>query len=612
MEGLAMGSAERLVDESTELAAAVEARTVPEAFQRTVSAHADRIAFREIGGGSSLTWSKAGQRVRDLAAGLASIGLAKGDRLAILLPNTIECHLVDYAAAHLGAVPFTIFNSSAPEQVAHQVGTAGATVMVTSNRFLPKVEEALAQLPQPINHLVVVDAVEGLTLEAIEQLGAADTPFDLDNCSRSIEEGDLATLIFTSGTTGLPKAVKWSHRAVMSQLRALDQAVPLSREAILSFLPLAHAGGKTNALYGALVHGATVTACPDIAQFGTGLVDARPDTLFSTPRLFEKLQVAIETLIRAASSEEAEYHEATIALGVEIIKAGDFATADGAGISQDDLARHAEGVAALKPILSTLGLDRIRAAFVGGAPSAPELVYFFRAIGVPLLEAYGATETGQNIFNRVDRFKTGTAGLAVPGVELAVAPDGELLARSPMNMDGYLDLPGETAATIDEQGWVHTGDVVEMDADGFVKVVDRKKEIIINAAGKNMSPALIESTIKAQSSLIGQVVAIGDGKRYVTALITLEAEALPRLSAARGIPAEPLMDVVAAPQVVAEVERAVAQGNARLNSNEQIKKFTLLPEIWVPDSDQLTPTGKLKRRAIAARYATEIDAMYNN
>lgn len=608
-----MGSGERVVAESASAeAAAVDAHTVPEAFQRTVSAYADRIAFREIGGGSSLTWAQVGQRVRNLAAGLASIGLTKGDRLAILLPNTIECHLVDYAAMHLGVVPFTIFNSSAPEQVAHQVGTAGATVIVTSGRFLPKVEESLAHLSHPINHLVVADADEGLTLQAIEQLGAADVVFDIEACSRSLDETDLATLIFTSGTTGLPKAVRWSHGAVMAQLRALDQAIPLSREAILSFLPLAHAGGKTNALYGALVHGATVTVCPDIAQFSAGLVDARPDTLFSTPRLFEKLQAAIETLMRAGSSEQAKYHEATIALGVEIIKAGDFATAESAGIAQERIARHAEGVAALKPILSTLGLDRIRAAFVGGAPSAPDLVYFFRAIGVPLLEAYGATETGQNIFNRVDRFKTGTAGLALPGVELAVAPDGELLARSAMDMDGYLNLPEETAATIDEEGWVHTGDVVEMDADGFVKVVDRKKEIIINAAGKNMSPALIESTVKAQSSLIGQVVAIGDGKRYVTALITLEREVLPRVVKEYGIPAEPLADVVAAPQVLAAVEQAVSKGNARLNSNEQIKRFTLLPETWFVDSDQLTPTGKLKRRAIAARYATEIDTMYDD
>jgi long-chain acyl-CoA synthetase len=593
--------------------AAVDARTVPQAFQRTVAAHGSRVAFREIGGGYSLTWREAGKRVRNLAAGLTGLGLAKGDRLAILLPNTIECHLVDYAATHLGVVPFTIFNSSSPEQVAHQVGTAAAKVMVTSEAFLPKVKAALAQLPQPIDHLVVVDSVDevvGSTLQAVEHAGAADADFDLDRFSSRIDETDLATLIFTSGTTGLPKAVKWSHRAVLTQLRGLDEAIPLSREGILSFLPLAHAGGKTNGLYGALVHGATVTVCPDIAEFGRGLVDARPDTLFSTPRLFEKLQAAIENAMRAGTSDEVAYHAVTVDLGVEIIKAGDSATAHREGVSHEDLTRHAQGVVALKPILGQLGLDRIRAAFVGGAPSAPELVHFFRAIGVPLLEAYGATETGQNIFNRVDRFKTGTAGFALPGVELAVAPDGELLARSLMNMDGYLDLPEETAATIDEQGWVHTGDVVQMDSDGFVKVVDRKKEIIINAAGKNMSPALIESTIKAQSSLIGQVVAVGDGKRYVTALITLEREALPRVIEEHGIPADPLADVVAAPQVMAEVERAVAQGNARLNSNEQIKKFTIVPELWGLDSDQLTPTGKLKRRAIAARYASEIAAMY--
>jgi long-chain acyl-CoA synthetase len=607
-----MGSTKHLVAEPAGLGAAVDARTVPQAFQRTVSTHGDGIAFREIGGDSSLTWRQAGKRVRNLAAGLTSIGLRKGDRLAILLPNTIECHLVDYAAMHLGAIPFTIFNSSSPEQVAHQVGTAGATVLVTSNRFLAKVEEALALLPRPIDHLVVVDAIEVLTLEAIERAGAADPDFNIDSVSRSVVETDLATLIYTSGTTGLPKAVKWSHGAVMAQLRGLDQAIPLSRDGILSFLPLAHAGGKTNALYGALVHGATVTVCPDIAQFGPGLIDARPDTLFSTPRLFEKLQASIEALIRAGSPEDARYHETTVALGVEIIKAGDSATANNAGFSQADAARHAEGVAALKPLLRTLGLDRIRAAFVGGAPSAPELVYFFRAIGVPLLEAYGATETGQNIFNRVDHFKTGTAGLALPGVELAVAPDGQLLARSAMNMDGYLDRPEETAATIDQQGWVHTGDIVQMDADGFVKIVDRKKEIMINSSGKNMSPALVESTIKAQSSLIGQVVAIGDGRRYVTALITLERETIPRVVEEHGIRAEPLSDLVAEPLVVAEIEVAVAQGNARLNSNEQIKKFILLPETWGPDSDQLTPTGKLKRRVIATRYATEIEAMYES
>lgn len=605
-----MGSPRHLLAGSVDRATAVEARTVPEAFQRTAHAHGDDIAFREIGGGAALTWRQAAGRVRDFAAGLAGIGLRRGDRLAILLPNTIECHLLDYAAMHLGVVPFTIFNSSSPEQVAHQVGTAGATVMVTSNRFLPKVEEALAQLPRSIQHLVVSDAAEGLTLAVIEQLGATDADFDLDRVARSVEETDLATLIYTSGTTGLPKAVKWSHRAVMSQLRGLDRAIPLSREGILSFLPLAHAGGKTNALYGALVHGATVTVCPDMAQFGAGLVDARPDTLFSTPRLFEKLQAAIEARMRACSPEEASYHQATLALGIAIVKAGDSATAGSSGIAPENVARHASGVAALRPVLSELGLDRVRAAFVGGAPSAPELVYFFRAIGVPLLEAYGATETGQNIFNRVDHFKTGTAGLALPGVEIAVASDGELLARSAMNMDGYLDRPEETAATIDEQGWVHTGDVVEMDAEGFVKIVDRKKEIMINSAGKNMSPALIESTIKAQSSLIGQVVAIGDGRRYVTALITLEKEMLPRVAEEHGISGKSLADLVAAPQVLAEVEQAVARGNARLNSNEQIKKFALLPEIWAPDGDQLTPTGKLKRRVIAARYATDINTMY--
>ncbi|MFD6059888.1 AMP-dependent synthetase/ligase [Rhodococcus wratislaviensis] len=586
-------------------------RTVPAAFGRAVALWGDQVAFRSLGDAVSLTWYEAERRVRDFAAGLTARGLSSGDRIAMLLPNTIECHLLDHAATHLGAVPFAIFNSSSPEQIAYQVSTAKATVVVTDIAFRARVTEAIDLLGAPVELIVAgVDSADGLA--QLERDGAKDIEFDLAVRRAEVGEEDLATLIYTSGTTGKPKAVEWTHRGVMSQLRALEEAVPLSRVGIVSFLPLAHAGGRTNALYGSLVHGATVTECPDISRLNDCVLDARPDTLFSTPRVFEKLRAAIETLVEAEPEPRRGTLRDVIDIGMRRGRRDDRASGPEVGeLTPEQVSFHQASVAEFSPVLRNLGLDRLRSAFVGGAPSAPELVYFFRAIGVPLLEAYGSTETGQNIFNRVDDFKTGTAGRALPGVELKVAPDGELLARSSMNMRGYLDRPGDTAAALDGEGWVYTGDIVTMDDDGFVTIVDRKKELIINSSGKNMSPAFIESTVKAESSLIGQVVAIGDGRRYVTGLITLEPEALPRLVDRYGLQGTSLEDMAKHPRVLDEIGQAVDRANCRMNSNEQLKKFVIVPEVWSPDGDELTPTGKLKRRVVHDKYATQIESLYS-
>jgi long-subunit acyl-CoA synthetase (AMP-forming) len=262
--------------------------------------------------------------------------------------------------------------------------------------------------------------------------------------------------------------------------------------------------------------------------------------------------------------------------------------------------KHNRPAPEVEPVLARLGLERLKVGFVGGAPSAPELTAFFRSVGVPLLEAYGCTEGSLSIFNRIDEFKLGTAGKPLPGVEIRVAEDGELLQRSGLNFLGYLSLPEQTAETLDADGWLHTGDIVEVDAEGFVKVVDRKKEIIISAAGKNMSPANIEQAIKGESSLIGQIVCIGDGRRYNTALITLDPEAATAHAQRSGLGGRSF----------AEIAAAVQRGNERLARVEQIRKFTVLEDIWMPDSDVLTPTMKLKRKPIAARYSDTIEALY--
>jgi long-subunit acyl-CoA synthetase (AMP-forming) len=457
----------------------------------------------------------------------------------------------------------------------------------------------------------VVDgqAPQGVTsLTELEEAG--DPNFDFDTAWQAITADDLVSVIFTSGTTGPPKAAQYSHRTAMSELRAMDAALPLPTENIISFLPMAHSGGRITVHYMALAHGATITVCPDIKQLLQALPIVHPDSFFAVPRFWEKIQVAIEAMVQNQPEDRRDVLQRAIEVGLERTKAADSGSSTTATALAALDAEYADATLQLKPILAQLGLDRIKSAFVGGAPSAPELSQFFRAVGVPMLEAYGLTEGCLNIFNQVGSFKSGSAGKPLPGVEVRLAADRELLVRSDLNFVGYRHQPEATAETMDSDGWLHTGDIATIDDQGFVSIVDRKKELIINSAGKNMSPATIESAIAGESSLIGQVVAIGDRRSYVTALITVDPEAVSTYAQRLGLGDRPLEELVADPEIQREVASAVERGNRRLNSNEQIKKFTVLPTVWLPDSDELTPTAKVKRRVINVKYAKEIEDLY--
>jgi len=582
--------------------APIMAPTVCAAFQRTVERHGDLPALRTLDGALDLTWSEVDERVRRLTAGLAAIGIGHQDTVAMLLPNTPECHLVDFAAIHLGAVPFTIYNSSSPEQIAHQLTNADARVIVTQADLLTKAQAA-ADLADGVENVVVCDGPGGtMSLAELEAAGAPD--FDFNATWQAVGADDLVTMIFTSGTTGPPKGAQYAHRTVMAQLRSLGAALPLPSDAIVSFLPMAHAGGRLSSHYMALVHGAPITTCADMKELPLYLAKVRPDVVFAVPRLWEKFQVAIEAMIEGLEGDAKAAAKGALAERLERVRERDGA--GGAASSEED----EQDADVFLPVLARLGLDRMKVAFVGGAPCAPEVVQFFRAVGVPLLEAYGLTEGCLNVFNRVEEFKTATAGRPLPGVELRLAEDGEILIRSELVFVGYRKQPEETSAALDADGWLHTGDIGALDDDGYLKIVDRKKEIIINAAGKNMSPVNIESAIKGETSLIGQVVTIGDGRRYNTALVTLDPEAAPVYAKRLGLDDASFEDLAASDAIRAEVDRAVAAGNERLSRPEQIKKYTLLGTAWLPDSDELTPTLKLKRKPIAAKYATAIDAMY--
>jgi long-chain acyl-CoA synthetase len=592
----------------------VEASTLAEAFQRTVASYPDKPALRTIGGGTELTWSQLDDRVRTVAAGIDALGIQKGDKVAILMRNIVENHVTDYAVAHLGAIPFGIFNTSSPEQIAYQVGHAEARLIITETKFLANVRQAAATLGDQVENIIIVDGESephGVE-KALAMVERVSRPgFDFDAAWQAIEPEDIECIIYTSGTTGPPKAAQWSNRMIMSGLRSTDQAIPMPREGILSFMPMAHAGGRSCGHHAALVYGATLTVCPDFTDVPKALVDVHPDQFMCPPRMFEKLRVAIEGIIELSPEPQRSELKAAVELGLRFAHAEDASSAESVADLQPLRAEREAGVTLLKPVLANIGFDRLKAVIIGGASVAPELVHFFRAVGAPMLEAYGATEVLLNVFNRVEDFKTGTAGKPLPGVELKLAEDGEILCRGPLNMSGYYRDPDSNAKVMDDQGWIYTGDIGVLDDDGFLKIVDRKKEIIINSHGKNMSPAVIESAIREESSLIAQFVVIGEARRYVTALVTLDPEAVatfvkrhPEFSGS-GID-----EVMRSEAVRAEIQGAVDRGNKLLNRNEQVKKFTVIGSAWEVDGDELTPTAKVKRRVVNEKYAEQIEALY--
>jgi long-subunit acyl-CoA synthetase (AMP-forming) len=493
-----------------------------------------------------------------------------------------------------------VYNTSTPDQIRQRIENSDCRIYVTESQFLPIVRQALIG-GSPVEHVVVIDGGGPGTMPFADVAQAGGDGFDFEARWRAVRPEDVVTIIYTSGTTGPPKGAQWTHHNVMSMLRSWAKVLPLPTQSV-SYLPMAHAGERMLTHYMPLGEASTVTCVNDYKRVLEAVAEAHPDFLATVPRTWVKLRTAIEAKIDAEPE-----HDLRAALRAAITSRLDIVESGSEGGSEDealDLLR--------ERILGPWGLDNLRAAFIGSAPPPPDVIRYFLALGVPLLEAYGLTEaTGFGaIWPRLTDFKPGTIGKPLPGVELRFAQDGEILLRSDMNMAGYRKQPEESSTTLDAQGWLHTGDLGDLDEDGFVRLIGRKKEIIINQAGKNMSPSNIESAIKTANPLLGQVVAIGDQRPYVVALITLDADGAAALALKHGLPDASVAAVATAPPVIEEVARAVETGNAELSRVEQIKKFDLLDHEWHPDSDELTPTMKLKRDAIRAKYADRIDALY--
>jgi long-subunit acyl-CoA synthetase (AMP-forming) len=580
---------------------ALRQQTLCAAFQITAAANADRPALRTLGGEEQATWSEYAERARGIATGLHALDIRAGDAVALMLPNCSEFHLLDSAAMHLGAAPFSIYFSNPADQIEPMIRNSQARVAFAAPEYVEKMLEVQRRTGL-IEQIVVLgdDAGAGtMTVTELEALPPSPD-FDFDATWRAISPDDIAGIVYTSGTTGEPKGVEWSHRALLDNIRGLNRLAPPSpRGRWVSYLPMAHLAERFMSHYCSMVFGYTISTAPDIKQLAQGLVETRPTRFFAVPRIYEKLGEGAKA-IAAADDRLREALEIRLR-----------AVAEGeSGALDPELAAAAdEAGKALAPIREKLGLDATEYRGAAAAPMREDTHHLFTSLGLPVAEIWGMSETALSVSNPPERIKMGTIGKPQPGFEAKLADDGELLIRGPI-FSRYRNDPERTREAFDADGWLHTGDVATVDEDGYYKIVDRKKELIINAAGKNIAPAMVEGRVKQQSTLIGHVAAIGDQRSYLTALIVLDDEVLPEFASRHGLSGS-LEELAHDQPVHAEVERAVEAANKTLARVEQIKKFTILDCSWLPGSDEVTQTMKLKRRVINTKYAHEIDALYS-
>lgn len=582
----------------------VSANSVAEVFQHTAAKAGDRVAIRTLGDTVTWTWSEYAQRVEEMAAAMTAHGVGRGDTVGVMLTNRPEFHVIDSAAMHLGAAPFSVYNTSPASLIETLIANSGCRVIFTEVAFLPAVGAAAQTVGIDV---VVVDEEEPVFGEGLSTyLSRRDPAFDFASHWRAVGPDDLLTIIYTSGTTGAPKGVEVTHANMLATLNGYLSAIEFPAEGrVLSWLPMAHVAERGCSHYLPMTSGYTTTCCPDATQLLPYLQDVHPTWFFAVPRAWEKLRAGMQAMV---AGEPDEQKKRALTWGLEVARRR-FEAAQQGEVPADLAAEYEMAdEMVLSKMRAAVGLDQLAVANAGAAPSSVEVLAFFHALGIPVSELWGMSEScAAGCVNPPGDIKLGTVGPALPGFEIRTAPDGELLLRGPGVMRGYRGDPELTAATIDDEGWLHTGDVGTIDDDGYVTIVDRKKEILITSAGKNIAPARVEALVKGASPLIGQVVAVGDGRNYLVALITLDPQMVGAWAGSQGIdPAE----AMTSPQIQAVVAAAVAKANADLTRPEQIKDFTILHDDWVPGGDELTPTMKLKRKNVMDRYARVIDDLY--
>ncbi|MFG3697368.1 AMP-dependent synthetase/ligase [Micromonospora sp. NPDC047620] len=596
-------------------AAAADGLTVPALVQRNADAFGDLPALSCLGQEETLTWAELYQRVTVLARGFSALGVQPGDRLLLMMGNRPEHWLADLAAVHAGAVPCSVYPTSSPEQLRHVARHSRARALVVENAaMLDKWRDLLRDLPD-LRLVVVVDALaEEQGVVTLRQVAAAGDrahradPAAFRRTWSAIRPEDPVTLLYTSGATGDPKGVVLSHHNVIYQAAVLEEAVSLTPHPhTVAYLPLAHIAERMLSIYQPVYRGAHVTACPDQSQLTAALRAVRPVQFFGVPRVWEKIAAGVQAQLAAADAPiRAAYETASTAA-----RAAFEHRAAGRPVPPDLAAQLAAlDAKVLSPIRAKLGLDRLQWATSGAAPIPVDILFSLAGLGIDVLEVWGMTETTATAtVNLPEAFRPGTVGRPNPGMELRLAADGEILVRGPLICLGYLGDDGEVEPLTDADGWFATGDVGTLDGDGYLTITDRKKELIITSTGKNVPPTRVENLLRLHP-LIGHAMAVGDRRSHITALVALDPEALAAWAVRHNADPSDVAALFEDERVSSEIAAAVAAANAKLARPEQVKAFRVLPSPWTPESGELTPTLKLRRRVIADRYATDIEALY--
>jgi long-chain acyl-CoA synthetase len=601
----------------------VAGRTLIDALADTATQYADGPAYSDkhhVPDGESwrtLTWAETRETALDAAAGLMSLGVEVGDTVAIMATNRVEHVVADMGAVHAAATPMSIYNTLSQEQVAFIADHAQPVVAILENddhlaRWARALDDGAAR------RVVLIDAAAPagddrfLTWDDLLEAGRArreTEPDELEARHAALHPDAPATILYTSGTTGNPKGVVLTHHNVLYEAASTLEAAGLEGvQTQVSYLPFAHIAERVLGIYGPQTQGSHQHCIGDPAELLGALGEVHPTAFFGVPRVWEKIKTGISAKLAAdPNPDNVKLVQDSMAAGLAWVQAQEVG---GVMTHEIEEAYRQADEAILGFLKLLLGLDQVQWAGSAAAPMPLEVAKFMAGLGLTVYDVYGMTETcGAVTANGPAGFRLGTVGRPTPGMEIRLADDGEVLVRGPVITPGYHRQEEATRTLIDDDGWVHTGDIGTLDEDGFFAIVDRKKELIITSAGKNIAPSNIESYLK-ESPIIGHAMAVGDNRPYVVAVLTLDAEIAPLVAEKMGIDYTDLADLAAKPEIQAMAQQAVDAANERLSRPEQVKAFELLPVEWTAESEELTPTLKLKRRVVNSKYSDVLDRLY--
>ncbi len=557
------------------------------------------------------------EQIRDVSLGLAALGMAVGDRVALMSESRPEWVVTDMAIVTAGAVTVPVYPTLTAGQVRRILEDCGARLAVVSTRLqLEKLQEVRHKLPS-LEAIIVMEAEAAGDSPSVVPLDAAaargharlvaawGAAKQFQDCARAVRPDHLATIIYTSGTTGEPKGVMLTHRNVVSNMIAASSVLDVSQDDVaLSFLPLSHAFERIVS-YVYLMCGVAMVFAESFDTVGRDILVVRPTLLTGVPRVYEKMHARVMEVARTSSPGKLALFRWAVKAGTAKSRLTLRGTHPGALVS---LKAAIADKLVFSKIRAGLG-GRIRYVVSGSAPLPADIAEFFQAVGVPIIEGYGLTETGPVLtVNPLDAPRAGTVGRAIPGVELRIAADGEILARGPNVMSGYYNKPEATAEVL-RDGWFHTGDIGTMDEEGYLKITDRKKDLIVTSGGKKIAPQPIESVLK-RSPLVAEAIVLGDRRKYAVALIVPEFAALERRLQDLGRPPGPRPELVTRPDVVALYQEIVDALNRDLSQFERIKRIAVLPSEFTIETGELTPTMKVRRKIIEDRWREQIESLY--